>query len=96
MAKLGARFYSRVTPMHGLTVKGSKQFACFLSHHKDSCAMEARFIKEHLEEMMGRAVFLDSDDLRGAFNHTPECPDLTPVTQISLDCWTTCVTASAS
>ena len=94
MGKLGARFFSSVLPVQ--PVKGSKQFACFLSHHKDSCAMEARFLKGQLEEMMGRAVFLDSDDLRGAFNHTPECPDLTPVTQISPDCWITCVTASAS
>ena len=29
-----------------------KKFLAFLSHHKSSCAMEARFIKEELERMV--------------------------------------------
>ena len=40
-----------------------KEFACFISHHKASCAMEARFIKNELERLTDRRVFLDSDDL---------------------------------
>ena len=45
-------------------VQGSgKTFMCFLSHHKASCAMEARFIKEELERMVpGAQIFLDSDE----------------------------------
>ena len=31
----------------------SKQFACFISHHKADCAMEARFMKDKLELMLG-------------------------------------------
>ena len=48
--------------------KGGKQFGCFLSHHKASCAMEARFLKDKLEGLLSKEVFIDSDDLRGECN----------------------------
>ena len=41
-----------------------KKFACFLSHHKASCAMEARFLKTALQGLIQKECFLDSDDLR--------------------------------
>ena len=41
-----------------------KKFACFLSHHKGSCAMEARFLYEKLQDTIKKECFLDSDDLR--------------------------------
>jgi hypothetical protein len=41
-----------------------KKFACFLSHHKASCAMEARFLKTELQGLIQKECFLDSDDLR--------------------------------
>ena len=40
------------------------------SHHKASCAMEARFLKEKLSELLGGEVFLDSDDLRSKLIHS--------------------------
>jgi hypothetical protein len=43
---------------------GGKRFACFLSHHKASCAMEARFLKTELQGLIQKECFLDSDDLR--------------------------------
>jgi hypothetical protein len=47
------------------TRQGSgKKFACFLSHHKASCAMEARFLKDKLQVLVQKECFLDSDDLR--------------------------------
>ena len=42
----------------------AKPYACFLSHHKLACAMEARFLKGELERMLGAEIFLDSDDLK--------------------------------
>ena len=36
----------------------SKAFACFLSHHKQSCAAEARLVKQQLESMLDAKVFL--------------------------------------
>ena len=56
-----------------VAVKGGKQFGCFLSHHKASCAMEARFLKDKLEGLLSKEVFLDSDDLRGECNHSNSC-----------------------
>ena len=56
-----------------VAVKGGKQFGCFLSHHKASCAMEARFLKEKFEGLLSKEVFLDSDDLRGECNHSNSC-----------------------
>jgi hypothetical protein len=41
-----------------------KQFSCFISHHKRDCAMEARFLKEKMQRIIGKECFLDSDDLR--------------------------------
>ena len=41
-----------------------KRFACFLSHHKASCAMEARFLNDKLQGLIQKECFLDSDDLR--------------------------------
>jgi hypothetical protein len=41
-----------------------KKFGCFLSHHKDSCAMEARFLKTELQGLIQKECFLDSDNLR--------------------------------
>ena len=43
---------------------GGKRFSCFLSHHKASCAMEARFLKTELQGLIQKECFLDSDDLR--------------------------------
>ena len=39
-------------------------FAALVSHCKADAAMEARFLQQELEDKLGRAVFLDSDDLR--------------------------------
>jgi hypothetical protein len=54
------------SPHHAVknTAAPDKQYACFLSHHKAACAMEARFLKEKLEALMNKEVFLDSDDLK--------------------------------
>ena len=41
-----------------------KHFACFISHYKVEAGMEARYLRELLERMLGRKVFLDSSDLR--------------------------------
>ena len=41
-----------------------RQFAAFLSHHKAGAAMEARYVHNELERILGASVFLDSDDLR--------------------------------
>ena len=88
-----------------VAVKGGKQFGCFLSHHKASCAMEARFLKEKFEGLLSKEVFLDSDDLRGECNHSSnscdaeDIPHTDPrlvVVQISPGCWITCGTATAS
>ena len=35
-----------------------KGFACFLSHHKQACAAEARLVKQQLESMLDAKVFL--------------------------------------
>ena len=35
-----------------------KRFACFLSHHKQACAAEARLVKQQLESMLDAKVFL--------------------------------------
>ena len=35
-----------------------KGFACFLSHHKQACAAEARLVKQQLEFMLDAKVFL--------------------------------------
>ena len=35
-----------------------KGFACFLSHHKQACAAEARVVKQQLESMLDAKVFL--------------------------------------
>jgi hypothetical protein len=43
---------------------GGKRFACFLSHHKASCSMEARYLKTELQGLIQKECFLDSDDLR--------------------------------
>ena len=57
----------------GVTPSG-KRFAAFLSHHKAAAAMDARFVKDKLEQMLGGGadVFLDSDnlqDLRQLLDH---------------------------
>ena len=52
------------SPMSYSVTTGGKKFACFLSHHKGACAMEARFMKEHLMRLTNKNVFLDSDDLK--------------------------------
>ena len=44
--------------------KSAKRYAAFLSHHKQACAMEARFIKGELERLLSTTIFLDSDNLR--------------------------------
>ena len=45
---------------------GGKRFAAFLSHHKAAAAMDARFVKSQLEQMLGGGAeaFLDSDNLQ--------------------------------
>ena len=35
-----------------------KGFACFLSHHKQACAAEARLVKQELESILDAKVFL--------------------------------------
>ena len=35
-----------------------KRFACFLSHHKQACAAEARLVKQQLESLLDAKVFL--------------------------------------
>ena len=35
-----------------------KGFACFLSHHEQACAVEARLVKQRLESMLDAKVFL--------------------------------------
>ena len=35
-----------------------KGYACFLSHHKQACAAEARLVKQQLEFMLNAGVFL--------------------------------------
>ena len=57
------------TPLKSRLPKADKQYACFLSHHKASCAMEARFLKEKLQALLGKEVFLDSDDLKVRESH---------------------------
>ena len=44
--------------------RADKKYGCFISHHKASCAMEARHLMEKLEAQLGKEVFLDSDDLK--------------------------------
>ena len=46
--------------------RSGKRFAAFLSHHKAAAAMDARFVKDKLEQMLGGGaeVFLDSDNLQ--------------------------------
>ena len=46
--------------------RSGKRFAAFLSHHKVAAAMDARFVKDKLEQMLGGGaeVFLDSDNLQ--------------------------------
>jgi hypothetical protein len=41
-----------------------KTYACFISHYKKSSAMEARFLKDNMQRLLGKECFLDSDDLR--------------------------------
>ena len=35
-----------------------KGFACFISHHKLTCAAEARLVKQQLEKMLDAKVFI--------------------------------------
>lgn len=44
--------------------KAGKKFAVFVSHAKAEAAMEARFVQSWLEDKLGSAVFIDSDDLQ--------------------------------
>ena len=48
--------------------KTHKRFAAFLSHHKASSSVMARFMKITLTPMMNAAIFLDSDDLQDLDN----------------------------
>ena len=54
------------SPQPQYTSPGGKRFAAFLSHHKVAAAMDARFVKDKLEQMLGGGaeVFLDSDNLQ--------------------------------
>ena len=50
--------------LRGHENRSGKRFAAFLSHHKVAAAMDARFVKDKLEQMLGAEVFLDSDNLQ--------------------------------
>ena len=41
----------------------ARQYKAFISHHKADAALSARYLKEHLEPMLGGEIFLDSDQL---------------------------------
>ena len=56
---------SMASPRRKSALPPGKRFRCFLSHHKQACAMEARFLKDKLQGMLDGEVFLDSDDLFG-------------------------------
>ena len=50
----------------------NKKFVAFLSHHKESCATEARLVKGELDNVfMGAEAFLDSDNLQASCNLRP-------------------------
>jgi hypothetical protein len=75
-----------------------KKFACFLSHHKASCAMEARFLKDKLQGLIQKECFLDSDDLRvsgGASAASVVCIHHCH-RRICASSWTPCATATSS
>ena len=45
----------------------SKKFVAFLSHHKEACATEARYVKGELDMFFeGAEAFLDSDNLQAS------------------------------
>ena len=56
-----------------------KQFVAFLSHHKESCATEARLVKGELDSFFeGAEAFLDSDNLQaGELQQQYECVSAT-------------------
>jgi hypothetical protein len=58
---------SNPSPRTASIAAAQVQFGCFLSHHKAACAMEARFLKEKLGQMLNTEAFLDSDDLYSKF-----------------------------
>jgi hypothetical protein len=62
-----------------------KQYSCFLSHHKAACAMEARFLKSEMQQMLGSEVFLDSD---GALPHFAPPPPLRALSLVCVRCTT--------
>lgn len=41
-----------------------KKYAAFISHYKAEAAWPARALKDLLEPLLGKSVFLDSDDLK--------------------------------
>ena len=44
-----------------------KKFVAFLSHHKEACATEARYVKGELDIFFeGAEAFLDSDNLQAS------------------------------
>ena len=44
-----------------------KKFVAFLSHHKEACATEARYVKGELDMFFeGAEAFLDSDNLHAS------------------------------
>ena len=75
---------SKFTPRQNSNTKAvlrnaDRRFACFLSHHKQACAAEARLVKQQLESMLDAKVFSGkwrlqplalSHSLPG-FTHTP-------------------------
>jgi hypothetical protein len=63
-----------------------KRYACFLSHHKADCAMEARFLKNQLQDMLGAEVFLDSDGTFRPALFSQLARVFTPLTVFSLVC----------
>ena len=47
-----------------------KGFACFLSHHKQACAAEARLVKQQLESMLDARVFLGKCSTVSSYSRT--------------------------
>ena len=52
-----------------------KGFACFLSHHQETCADEARLVKQRLEHLLDAKVFLGG---KCSADSTLPCTRLTP------------------
>ena len=49
-----------------------RRYAAFISHHQKESAMEARYLKEQLEGLLGGSqIFLDYDNLQEALDDRP-------------------------